>query len=449
MTDDYEYNDYNNDYDDNDIEINYGYEENVNDDQGINFEDMLIEAKNDNDPEKFKEIIELEKDNSHTFHYSFQAYQHLCLIYIKDMLIEEFNLAFTEVVKLYSKVDYTYKTDTIRDIIYTLSHCQDFSFSNKVCRILIDCLYERIGEDKSIDRELLNTGILFSKNLLLNEKINELGELLDEMFDIIDRIDMNDDSLQNSRLELIVLKIQFCNLIKDMKQSTRLYYEACDLNKNKVIMDNTLSSIINEQGAKIFMSKRNFDKALELFKQAFYNFQSAGNHIKAKEMIKYSLLNSIIVKNNMNFVSEEEVSLYKDDKQLEAMINLRKAYESADIIEINKVWKSQILVLETDEFIINMLNEILHSIRFNYIRMKLNAYNSCKFETLIKELGVDMEYLQSILFEIISSEQNFNIKIDFLNQTVVINQKNIENEIYYSNLNKWVGWISSQIQNNY
>lgn len=441
---DYYDDEYANDYNDADIEINYGYDDHVDQDQGINFEDMIIEAKSENQPSKFREIIELEKDNATTCHFSFQAYQYLALIYIKEKNMNEFQNAFVEIAKLYAKVDYTYKIDTMRDIIYALSYCNDNEFSSSICRIIIDALFDRIGEDKSIDRELLNTGVLFSKNLLLMGKYDQLGELLEEMFDIMDRMNMTDDeSLNNSKLELIVLKIQYCNIKKLSKEAKQLYYEAYDLNKNKVIMDNTISSIINEQGGKLYMSQRNYEKALELFKQAFYNFQSAGNINKAKEMIKYSVLNSIIVRNSMSFVSNEEVMHFKDDKQLEAMLNLRKAYESADIIEINKVWNEQVLKIENDEFILNQLNEILHSIRFNYIRMKLSAYNICKFSTLTKELGVDQDYLINILLELISSDQNVNFKINFIDQSVVVKERNMENEIYYSNITKWINSFAS------
>ena len=363
MADEYDY-DYGNQDNDEPYDYEYDYPQQ---DEGLNFEDMLIDAKNDNDPHKFYELIELEKGNSTTCHFGFQAYEHLAIIYIKEKNIDEFKKVFLQITNLYSKVDYNYKSETMREIIYALSDCHDNEFSSCVCRIIIDCLFEKIG-DKSIDRELLNTGVLFSKNLLKMGKVDEFGELIEEMFDIMDRMDMtNDESLSNSKLELIVLKIQFCNLKKNNKEAKNLYYEANNLNKNKVIIDNTISSIINEQGAKIYMSQRNFEKALELFKQAFYNFQSAGNNPKAKEMIKYSVLNSRIVRNSLNFVSNEEVMHYKDDKQLQAMLNLRKAYESADIIEINKVWNNQILKLEDDEFILNMLNEILHSIRFNIL----------------------------------------------------------------------------------
>lgn len=440
--------DYNEDNDYGDHEIVCDYDDNYAqpEEDGINLEDMLILAKSENDISKFKEIIELEKDNFGTqVQYSFMSYQQLCIIFIRSKDIENFSTNFSLLVNLYPKVEYSYKIDTMREIIYALSYCNDQDFSSQICRSIINILFDKIGTDKSIDRELLNTGVLFCKNLIQLGKVDELGELLEEMFDCMDRMDMREDeSLNNSKLELLVLKIQFCNLKNKSKEAKQLYYEAYNMNRNKVITDNTISSIINEQGGKLYMIQRNYEKALELFKQAFYNFQSSGNNNKAKEMIKYSVLNSIIVRNSKSFVSEEEVKHYLWDKQLCAMLELKRAYESADITQINKIWNEQILRTETDQFIITQVNEILHSIRFNYIQMKLSAYQVCKFDTLCSEIGVDRDYLVSLLLEMISSDNMLNLRINFTDSCVVIKERNMNQDYSYSNINKWLISLNNQ-----
>lgn len=441
----YDYNE-DNDYGDHEIVCDYDDHYAQPEEDGINLEDMLILAKSENDISKFKEIIELEKDNfGSQVQYSFMSYQQLCIIFIRSKDISKFSDNFSLLVNLYPKVEYSYKIDTMREIIYALSYCNDQDFSSEICRSIINILFDKIGTDKSIDRELLNTGVLFCKNLIQLGKVEELGELLEEMFDCMDRMDMREDeSLSNSKLELLVLKIQFCNLKNNSKEAKQLYYEAYNMNRNKVITDNTISSIINEQGGKLYMIQRNYEKALELFKQAFYNFQSSGNNNKAKEMIKYSVLNSIIVRNSKSFVSEEEVKHYLWDKQLCAMLELKRAYESADITQINKIWNEQILKTETDQFIITQVNEILHSIRFNYIQMKLSAYQVCKFDTLCNEIGVDRDYLVSLLLEMISSDNMLNIRINFTDNCVVIKERNMNQDYSYSNINKWLVSLNNQ-----
>lgn len=413
-------------------------------DNDVNFEDLLIGAKNTKEIEKFAELIELERSMSNTYQYSFQSYQYMCIIYIEQKKLTKFAESFKNMVNLYDKVEYNYKMDTMREINFALTYVNDLNFLSEICRIIIDDLKDKMYENKSIARELLNTGILFCKNLITLNKVEKLGELLEEMFEIMATLDVDtDDSLRNSKLEFLVIKIQYCNSIKMTNEAKNLYFEADKLNKDKVIMDNSLSSIINEQGGRLYMMQKNYEKALEKFKMAFYNYQDCGNHEKAKIMMKYSILNSIIARNNISVVSNEEAKFYLNDPQLNSLLDLKKAYESANINLINEIWNEKIKKTETDEFIINQLNEILHEIRFNYIKMKLSAYRICRFDTIRKELGVDNEYLVSILLEISSNDSN-TIKLDFTNNTVHVFDPAVDKDTIYPNINKWINKINNQ-----
>ena len=437
---DYEVEDYNEndyvDYDDYDV---------PHDENEINFEDMYLVACNENKEEDYKNLITMEKENSNTRNFSFGCYQKLCILYIQKKNLDAFSDSFKNLSELYSQVEPNFKSDTMREINQEMNNIHDVEFLAELCRLIIDYLFEKI-KDKLIARELLNTGILFSKNCLLTGKIEMFGDLLEEMFDIMDRIeDMNtDESLKNSKLEFLVLKIQYCNIKNRTNEAKKLYFEADSINKEKVIVDNSLSSIINEQGGKIYMGQKNYERSLEKFKQAFYNYQDSGNNEKAKVLLKYSILNSIIVRNSNNVVSIDEIKIYLEDPQISALVELKKAYESANISLINDLWNNKIKKIETDEFIIIQLNEILHEIRFNYIRMKLTAYNVCKFSTLEKELGVDREYIQSLLLEIAITEQQESIKIDFTNHSVhYIENTQMKNEVY-SNMERWINKLNNQ-----
>ena len=66
---------------------------------------------------KFKEIIELEKDNStDSCKYSFKSYEKLTLISVKLKHYDEFTIYFEKMFELYGKIDDVDKMDTIRGI---------------------------------------------------------------------------------------------------------------------------------------------------------------------------------------------------------------------------------------------------------------------------------------------------------------------------------------------
>lgn len=165
--------DYGDEYNE-DIEYNPDqYDEYPQNDDGINLEDMYIEAENSNDIERFKQLIELERDNASTHHWSFKSYEKICLIYIKQKDLDNFTKYFEKLINAYSKVDDCYKADTVRNINFALHDLADNEFSICVLRFMYKHLIE-----KEIDREVLNTALQLAKILFNSEKDEELGKVI-------------------------------------------------------------------------------------------------------------------------------------------------------------------------------------------------------------------------------------------------------------------------------
>lgn len=261
MSDDYDY------YQQEEDVIEYDgdyYDQVQNEDMGINFEDMFIEAENSGDVNKFKEIIETERDMSSNCLWSFKSYEKMCLIYIKNKNLEEFQKCFDKLVDLYGKVDDFYKQDTIRNCGYQLFDIHDNEFSIQIFRYMLDMLKE-----KSVDREVMNTGLQFAKILFSLGLNDDLGVLLDELLYYMARLDQNDEIYKSIKLELLVMKIQYCNILKNTKESKKIYIEAETLNKDKIIDDKRLSAIINEEGEKLLCSRKIMTWHLKSLKQLF------------------------------------------------------------------------------------------------------------------------------------------------------------------------------------
>lgn len=149
---------------------NYGNED------GLNYEDMFIEAESVNTPEKYLEIIDLEKDNSSEVKWSFKCYEKLCLIYLKEKNLEQFEKYFTKLFEIYNKVDDFDKQDTIRNCNFVLSDTSgagsDEEFTFEVLRFMLDLLKEQ-----GIDREIMNTGLQFTRRLFNMGRLEELGNV--------------------------------------------------------------------------------------------------------------------------------------------------------------------------------------------------------------------------------------------------------------------------------
>jgi hypothetical protein len=405
---------------------------------GINFEDMFISAESATDRDfEYRQIIELEKDNSSDCKWSYKAYEKLCLLDIKSKLTDKFQNDFEKMFSLYNRIDDSDKQDTIRNFTFHLNDQEDKNFVLDILQFMLDSLKE-----KSLDRAVMDTGLQFAKTLFSLNRMDDLGELLESLLCYLDRLDPSDEIYKSIRLELLVMKIQFCNSINDSKQSKILYLEAEKLNQHQIIHDSRLTAIINEEGGKLHMRAREYELALGKFKSAFYSYQQTGN-LRAKILYKYAILCAITARQGTNIVSPEEAKYYISDEKLQAMLALQSAYERLDIASINHIWNEKISKVEDDSFILENLNETLYNIRYNYICGKLLAYNRCNFTTLEREIGIERNSLISLLQDIILSE-SVDARLDFVRNFIQLVKQDTVKVNTSKNLNQWISVMQNQ-----
>lgn len=105
------------------------------------------------------------------------------------------------------------------------------------------------------------------------------------------------------------------------------------------------------------MSEKQWDLALDELFESFKNYQEVGNGMKAKTLLKYSILGSIISDSTINYADTREAQVYKDDPEIAQIIKIRKAYEKN---EFNTVLKL-INEIEKDSFISKILDDFLRN----------------------------------------------------------------------------------------
>lgn len=108
------------------------------------------------------------------------------------------------------------------------------------------------------------------------------------------------------------------------------------MNLNAVINDPRVMGIIKECGGKMYMSEKKWDKALIELNDCFKFYQESGN-IRAKDMLVYVILASMLCNSEINHTDSREAKVYKSDPKISAMIALRSAYEKNDIKKIRDI----------------------------------------------------------------------------------------------------------------
>jgi hypothetical protein len=403
------------DYGDDD-QIDYNEDEYIpqEDEGGLNLEDNYLQAENADDPvQAYRDVIDLEISNSDERKWTYKSYEKLALIFIKKMNKDEFKKSVENLANFYSKVEDCDKQDTIRELCSEIKILTDTNLKLELFRILLQYL-----KDNGITREYFFVGVELCKLYSFNKKFNELKELLPTLMEDVDNYE-DKEMVKNIKLELIIMKMQILKHEGNTIDLKSLYLEANKLMIDQVFEDKFLTGIINEEGGKIAMRQKEFDKALAKFKFAFHSYRDTGNEEEAVTVLKYAFIVSLLVLDSSTIVTKEEANLYSKHKSLMNLVSLFDAYNALDIKKVIEIWNKDIIPNERDKFIQENKDDILYNIRINYVVRKLKAFKNCKFEMIEKEIGVKNDELMGMIMNI-AKNQIAKIKINFVKKQVEV-----------------------------
>ena len=409
------------------------YNQPEDEDEGLNLEDNYLQAENADDPiQAYKELIDLEISNSNEHKWSFKAYEKLAIIYIKKLNAEEYENAVKNIAQYYSKIEDRDKQDTIRELCSEIRLLTDNKLKIKLYDILIKHL-----KDNGITREYFYVGVELCKLFSVNKSYDELKQMLPSLIEDVDNYDEK-EMVKNIKLELIIMKMQIFKHEGNTIDIKSLYLEANKLMIDQVFEDKFLTGIINEEGGKISMRQKEFDKALEKFKFAFHSYRDTGNEEEAVTVLKYAFIVSLLVLDSSIIVTKEEANLYSKHQSLMKLVSLSDAYNALDIKKIMEIWNKDIIPNEKDKFIQENKDDILYNIRMNYIVRKLKAFKNCKFDVIEKEIGVNNNELLGMIMNI-AKNQVAKVKINFVKKQLEIIDDFSDNGFkLLNNYRKWL-----------
>ena len=427
------------DYEDNDNdEIDYNPEEDMpqddEDNGGLNLEDNFLQAENSEDQvQAYKDIIDLEISNSNEKKWSFKCYEKLSIIYLKKSDLKEFEESIRNVAANYSKVEDRDRQDTIREICTEIKMIPEKENKSKLYSIMIKYLKE-----EGISREYFYVGVELCKLYSMNKQFNELKKLLPSLRNDVDQY-QDKEMVKNIKLELIIMQMQIYKHEGNTIEIKSLYLEANKLMKDQVFEDKFLVAIINEEGGKIAMRQKDFNKALEKFKFAFHYYRDMGNEDESVTVLKYSFIVSLLVPDSGATVTKEETKTYSKHKTLMNLVNLFDAFHDLDIKKMTNIWRKDVIPNEKDKFIQENRDDIFYNIRINYIVRKLRAFKNCKIEMFEKELEIKSDELLGMIMNI-AKTQLANVKINFVKKQIEVVDNSNDNRIKL--LNSYGSWLS-------
>ena len=424
--------------DEGDDEIDYNPEEDIPQDEddngGLNLEDNFLQAENAEDQvQAYKDIIDLEISNSNEKTWSFKSYEKLAIIYLKRGDAKNFDDTAKEIAANYSKVEDRVKQDTVRDICTEIKLIPEKEDKSKYYKSLIKYLQE-----EGIMREYFYVGVELCKLYSMKKQFENLKKLLPSLMKDVDQY-QEKEMIKNIKLELIIMQIQICKHEGNTIEIKSLYLEATKLMKDQLFEDKFLVAIINEEGGKIAMRQKDFNKALEKFKFSFHYYRDMGNEEEAVTVLKYAFIVSLLVQESSAIVTKEETKIYNKHKTLMNLVSLFDAFHELDIKKMTNIWNKDIIPNEKDKFILENKDDIFYNIRINYIVRKLRAFSNCNIEMLERELGIKNIELLGMIMNIAKAKLA-NVKINFVKKQIEVIGDASDNKMKL--LNNYGSWLS-------
>lgn len=307
--------------------------------------------------------------------------------------------AHQKLLKRVDKVSRNDKSTAITNILEAVNDVQDSDFKAKIFDKTLEIL-------KDSDRKMwMDIQIKLGKLYLQKEEYKRLDQLIYELKVGCKAAKAESDENDNSYLmEVYCLEIQLCDKMGDNKRLRAIYPETEKL--STVINNPTVTGIIKEHGGKMFMSEKQWKRALDELFESFKCYQEVANS-EAKTILKYVILASIISNSEINYADTREAKVYQEDKEISALMELRVAYENNNYKDILSILKR----IKKDSFMESCLDDFLRNIRLNALIIKIKPYKNVQISYLAGELDITEREVITLLVELIL-EQRIDGKID-------------------------------------
>ncbi|RLN23096.1 COP9 signalosome complex subunit 2 [Panicum miliaceum] len=310
--------------------------------------------------------------------------------------------ALKQTVKLYYKLGkYKEMMDAYREMLTYIKSAVTRNYTSQNFSLLQEFYQTTL---KALE-EAKNERLWFKTNLKLCKIWFDMGEygrmskILKELHKSCQREDGSDDQKKGTQLlEVYAIEIQMYTETKNNKKLKELYQRALSI--KSAIPHPRIMGIIRECGGKMHMAERQWAEAATDFFEAFKNYDEAGNPRRI-QCLKYLVLANMLMESEVNPFDGQEAKPYKNDPEILAMTNLIAAYQKNDIMEFEKILKSNRRTIMDDPFIRNYIEDLLKNIRTQVLLKLIKPYTRIRIPFISQELNVPEKDVEQLLVSLI------------------------------------------------
>ncbi|WRX34592.1 Proteasome alpha-subunit [Theobroma cacao] len=380
----------------------YGFEysDEEPEEQDVDIENQYYNSKGlvETDPEGalagFAEVVNMEPEKAE---WGFKALKQTVKLYYRLGRYKEMMDAYREMLTyIKSAVTRNYSEKCINNIMDFVSGSasQNFGLLQEFYQTTLKALEEAKNE-----RLWFKTNLKLCKIWFDMGEYGRMSKILKELHKSCQREDGTDDQKKGSQLlEVYAIEIQMYTETKNNKKLKQLYQKALAI--KSAIPHPRIMGIIRECGGKMHMAERQWAEAATDFFEAFKNYDEAGNQRRI-QCLKYLVLANMLMESEVNPFDGQEAKPYKNDPEILAMTNLIAAYQRNEIIEFEKILKSNRRTIMDDPFIRNYIEDLLKNVRTQVLLKLIKPYTRIRIPFISKELNVPEKDVEQLLVSLI------------------------------------------------
>ncbi|KAL8152897.1 LOW QUALITY PROTEIN: hypothetical protein V2J09_010657 [Rumex salicifolius] len=377
----------------------YGFEysDEEPEEQDVDIENQYYNSKGlvETDPEGalegFAEVVRMEPEKAD---WGFKALKQTVKLYYRLGKYKEMMESYREM--LTSAVTRNYSEKCINNIMDFVSGSASQNFE------LLQEFYQttlRALEEAKNERLWFKTNLKLCKIWFDMGEYGRMNKILKELHKSCQKEDGTDDQKKGTQLlEVYAIEIQMYTETKNNKKLKELYQKALTI--KSAIPHPRIMGIIHECGGKMHMAERQWAEAATDFFEAFKNYDEAGNYRRI-QCLKYLVLANMLMESEVNPFDGQEAKPYKNDPEILAMTNLIAAYQRNEILEFEKILKSNRRTIMDDLFIRNYIEDLLKNIRTQVLLKLIKPYTRIRIPFISKELNVPEADVEQLLVSLI------------------------------------------------
>jgi len=243
-------------------------------------------------------------------------------------------------------------------------------------------------------------------------------------------------------LEIFALELRMSAATGDQVKLKELFDKTKDL--TAAVKDPRSQSIIRECWGQMFGDEGQWAKAKAEFFSAFINYDEIGNAEKAKQCLKYVVIAHMLSASDANPFDAREAKVYQNDKDIDAISQLRTAYEKCDVKGFSRALQE--INKAKDAFIAKHLHSMISDFQARSIISLIKSYRRIKIEHLAQQLNEDPIRIEEILVQLILDGSILG-RIDQVRGILDLTQRSGGGAKKYSALDVWANSLSTLTNN--